>query len=212
MPKKDHRRKYQFNINKLIEDSHEKYYWLGFIAGDGSIRNTENRLRIELKYEDYSHLEKFKRFLESDYPIIERYNNHNSHCAKIDINSAQLRRYLAEYNIVQNKTETFIIPIEKIPQEYIYDFIRGFMDADGCICKRKDRKGVSISFVSHRKECLEQIETILQIDNKISYINNNYFFIKDGKQVKDILDKIYKDSAEDSRLERKYNIYCSLSK
>lgn len=208
----DHRRKYSFNFDKIVVDSPDKYYWLGFISGDGSIRDKENRLRIELKYEDIEHLRNFNKFFESNYPIKERYNNHNSHCAQVEINSAQLRRYLANYNIVQNKTETFSIPLDKIPEQYIYDYIRGFMDADGCICIRKDRNSPSLSFVSHTKETLEQIRDILKIKNKISYINNNYFIIKSGKEVIDILDNIYRNSTESNRLNRKYDIYCSLLK
>ena len=214
MPEKvDSRRKYQFNFDKIEEDSQEKYYWLGFLAGDGSVREKENRLRIELGYEDREHLVKFKKFMESDYPIFERYNNNNSHCVKTDINSAKLRRYLANYNIIQNKTENFIIPLEKIPQDFIFDYMRGFMDADGCISIRNrngDKKVPTLSFCAHKKECLEQIREIIQINNTISSINNNYFLIKEGKEVKLILDKFYKNSTENSRLTRKYNIYCSI--
>lgn len=208
----DNRRKYYFNLEKITKDSHEKYYWLGFIAGDGSIREKENRLRIELKYDDIKHLEKFRDFLESNYPIFERHNNHGSHCAKIDINSADLRKYLAKYNIIQNKTENFVIPIEQIPVEYQYDYIRGFMDADGCICIRKDRNVPSLSFTAHKKECIEQIKQMLGLNNTISFLNNNYNIIKEGTEVIKILNKIYENSTEQTRLDRKYNIYCSLLK
>ena len=42
-------RKYFFNIENIKTESHEKYYWLGFIAGDGSVQEQGRRLRIELK-------------------------------------------------------------------------------------------------------------------------------------------------------------------
>lgn len=208
----DHRRKYYFNLDKIMQDSHEKFYWIGFIAGDGSIRDTENRLRIELKQDDMPHLEKFKNFLESNYPIKTRINNHGNQCAKIEVNSAQLRRYLAQYNIVQNKTETFVVPSELIPAEYVFDFIRGFMDADGCISIRSDNDSPSLSFVAHKKEVLEWIKEKLEWENAISDINNNYFMIKQGYGAIQALNKIYETSIEQSRLDRKYNLYCSLLK
>jgi intein-encoded DNA endonuclease-like protein len=40
---------------------------------------------------------------------------------------------LAEYNIVPNKSKIFTMPLDKIPDKYIWDFVRGLMDGDGCI-------------------------------------------------------------------------------
>lgn len=207
----DKRRKYYFNINKFIEETREKYYWLGFISGDGSIREKENRLRIELSSADKKHLEKFKNFLESNYPINERINNGGHSCVKIDINSSALRKILSNYDIVQNKTETFTLPLDKIPHQFKYDYIRGFMDADGCICIRPN-KTFNLSFASHRKEVLQNLKDFFQVENKISIINNNYFISISGTNAELILNNIYKDSYEEIRLDRKYNKYCSLLK
>ena len=53
-------RKYSLNEKKLMIDSREKYYWLGFLAADGAVIG--NSISIELKSTDKSHLEKFKKF------------------------------------------------------------------------------------------------------------------------------------------------------
>lgn len=50
-------RKYFFNIEKIKIESYEKYYWLGFIAGDGSVQEQGRRLRIELKNDSLDILE-----------------------------------------------------------------------------------------------------------------------------------------------------------
>lgn len=206
-------RKYFYNIEKIKKDSHEKFYWLGFIAGDGSVQEQGRRLRIELKDDSLDILENFKLFMESNANIISRVNNQGCHCSKIDINSKQLGNYLAEYNIVPNKTKIFQIPEDKIPQNYIMDFIRGFMDADGCIHIRKERNNApSLSFVSGSQKCIEQIKNILNINNKISKQGNNYTIHKEGKEVISILNKIYEHSTENTRLKRKYDIYCTIIK
>lgn len=80
-------RKYFYNIEKIKKDSHEKFYWLGFIAGDGSVQEQGRRLRIELKDDSLDILENFKLFMESNANIISRVNNQGCHCSKIDINS-----------------------------------------------------------------------------------------------------------------------------
>lgn len=206
-------RKYFYNIEKIKKDSHEKFYWLGFIAGDGSVQEQGRRLRIELKDDSLDILKNFKLFMESNANIVSRINNQGCRCSKIDINSKQLGNYLAEYNIVPNKTKIFQIPEDKIPQNYIMDFIRGFMDADGCIHIRKARNNTpSLSFVSGSQKCIEQIKNILNINNKISKQGNNYTIHKEGKEVISILNKIYEHSTENTRLKRKYDIYCTIIK
>ena len=103
-------RKYFFNIEKIKKDSHEKFYWLGFLAGDGSVQEQGRRLRIELKDDSLDILNHFRDFMESNANITSRINNNGCHCSRIDINSKELGEYLAEYNIVPNKTKTFKIP------------------------------------------------------------------------------------------------------
>ena len=206
-------RKYFFNIEKIKIESHEKYYWLGFIAGDGSVQEQGRRLRIELKNDSLDILEHFRDFMESNANITSRTNNNNCQCSRIDINSKELGNYLAEYNIVPNKSKIFEIPLNKIDEKYRMDFIRGFMDADGCIHIRKERNNIpSLSFVSGSKKCIEQIKEILNINNSICKRNGNYIIAKEGKEVKSILDKIYEHSTENTRLKRKYDIYCTITK
>ena len=206
-------RKYFFNIENIKKDSHEKFYWLGFLAGDGSVQEQGRRLRIELKNDSLDILNHFRDFMESNANIISRINNNGCHCSRMDINSKELGNYLAEYNIVPNKTKTFEIPEDKIPEEYKMDFIRGFMDADGCIHIRKDRNNApSLSFVSGSKKCIEQIKNILNITNQINIQGNNYILNKEGKEVITILNKIYEHSTEETRLKRKYDIYCTIIK
>lgn len=198
-------RKYSFNIKKLQEDSHDKYYWLGFIAADGAV--VDRSLHIELKDTDENHLIKFRDFLESDYPIKKRINNVGCHCAKISINSLDLVDYLKNYNIVQKKSLIFNIPTDKIPQEYIYDFVRGMMDGDGNI-QIQGNKQLSLTFCSGNEKCVYQIREIFGVNNKVSFGSGTYHIqIKGNNVAKQVLDKLYASSSEYNRLDRKYNIY-----
>lgn len=205
-------RKYTFNINKIIEDSPDKYYWLGFISGDGSVGRKEKRLRIEVKNIDRDLLIKFLDFIESNAIIYDRVNNKGCSCCSITINSSELLRYLEKYNIHPNKTYDFEIPLDNIPEEYLWDYIRGLMDADGCIYTRDGRRNYSctISFVAKNKKCIEQMKDIWNINNKINAYNGAFTIMKEGKEAIAILDKIYKNSSDKNRLDRKYAKYCSI--
>lgn len=204
-------RKYSLNLSNIIADSHAKYYWLGFIAGDGNIAKNEARIRIELKDIDLSHLQKFQNFMESNTPITERINNKGCHAYTVSINSAELKRYLAQYNLVPNKTPIYTMPLDKIPYEFYWDLVRGLMDADGCIHIRTNGSPI-ITFVSANKECVEQMKKIWQTENKICFQNNAYKIAIEGQKAILILDNIYKNSTEEIRLDRKYNLYRSLTK
>lgn len=122
-----------------------------------------------------------------------------------------MKNFLAQYNIVPCKTYSFTIPENNIPEEFIYDFLRGLIDADGCIHIRKNRNNIpSLSFVSQVKECAEQVNRLLNFNTKISLCNEAYQIHKEGKEVLSILNKLYEHSTEKSRLRRKYEIYQAL--
>lgn len=200
------------NIEPFIQDSHAKYYWLGILASDGNVAKTEARIRLEVKADDIDLLEKLAQFVETDMPIRHRVNNTGCHAACLEINSSKLKKYLADYNIVPNKTFDFTMPLDKIPKEYIWDFVRGLMDGDGCISIFSNKKynPYGISFVSANKQCVEQMKDIWEIDNAISFMNNAYIVQKNGMDCLTILNKMYENSTELTRLNRKYNIYRSL--
>ena len=205
-------RKYSLDLTNIKTDSHEKFYWLGFIAGDGNIAKKEARLRIELKEEDKEHLINFNKFMGSNSPLVERINNQGCKCVCLSINSIELKRYLAQYNLVPAKSKIFTIPLDKIPQQYLFDFLRGLFDADGCLTferQRYDRP--ALYMVSGNLECIEQIKKIFQWDTKITTYKNSkneisgYQLHKSEKQeVLRILDLMYQNSTENSRLKRKY--------
>ena len=201
-------RTYTFNIEKFKIDSSDKYYWLGFIAADGAIIN--NTLSIELNSIDKEHLKLFNDFFENTKDIEERINNLNVKCAKVQINSYELVEYLKNYNLVQNKSLTYTIPEDKIPKNYMMDFIRGIIDGDGCI-RINNHQQISLSFCGGNETCVRQVRDLLGIDNKIKIDNKTYSFQVTGNiKAKNILDKIYANSTEKNRLERKYSIYKTL--
>lgn len=203
-------RQYNFNIQKLIKDSSDKFYWLGFLAADGSVVN--NTLIIHLNIIDKKHLELFKVFIEANYNVEEILNSQNRETSKIQINSFELISYLRKYNIIQNKSLIFSIPVKEIPEKYLFDFLRGLIDGDGCI-RINNHQQISLSFCSGSKKCVEQMNEFLGINNKISKYENTYSIqVTGNKKAKAILDKLYSTSTENTRLSRKYQIYRSLTK
>lgn len=197
---------YTFNFEKFKEESREKYYWLGFLGADGAIVN--NTLSIELNSIDKNHLCKFNQWCESTAKITDRVNNMGSKCSKTNLNSVELVDYLKKYGLVQNKGNSF--EMVSIPDLYSIDFIRGYIDGDGTVAMKGNQ--IYLSIVSGNKKIIEQIEEILQTGNKISDYET-YFRIAclGNDKAKKILDRIYRNSTENTRLGRKYETYMALA-
>ena len=197
---------YTFNFDKFKEESREKYYWLGFLGADGTIVN--NTLSIELNSIDKNHLIKFNNWCENTAKITERVNNMGSKCSKTTLNSIELVNYLKKYGLTQNKSKSF--EMVGIPDIYSLDFIRGYIDGDGTVAMKGSQ--IYLSVVSGNRKMIEQIEEILQTGNKISDCGT-YFKIAclGNNKAKEILDRIYENSTEETRLDRKYETYMALA-
>lgn len=197
---------YTFNFDKFKEESREKYYWLGFLGADGAVVN--NTLSIELNSRDKNHLYKFNQWCESTAKVTDRVNNRGSKCSKTNLNSVELVNYLKRYGLIQNKSKSF--EMVGIPDIYSLDFIRGYIDGDGTIAMRGSQ--IYLSVVSGNRKMIEQIEEILQTGNKISDYGT-YFKITclGNNKAKKILDRVYKNSTESTRLDRKYETYMALA-
>lgn len=135
-------RKYFCNFNFFEKiDTADKAYWLGFIAADGSI--SKNTLEIGVHKNDTSVLEKFKKSIESDHKIIITKTN----MARLCITNKNTVLDLIDKGIIYSKTGKLNpnLIFSNIPDIFIRDFCRGFIDGDGSFaCSSK--KGSRITF------------------------------------------------------------------
>ena len=123
-----------------------------FFAADGNVSKNGNRIQSQLSIKDKNHLEKIHREIGGG-EVYEYESNGYKSCGWYCY-SAQIKRDLAEYGIVPNKTGKIIIP-RKLDKKYWRDFIRGYFDGDGSIYK--DGNGFRVSITSANKELLEDI-------------------------------------------------------
>lgn len=148
-------------------DNEEKAYWLGFILGDGSVRNTS--LIISLSDIDKEHLYKFQKFMESNSPIKSVAKN----CSSIYINNKYLVNSLKKYSIIRNKTYKNVLT-PSIDNDLLSHFYRGVLDADGWLCEHKSKRGKSydIGFSSYSYDFLKEIQTWIntKLNNKNGYL------------------------------------------
>lgn len=137
-------------------DSEEKAYWFGFLLADGCVRfqNRSAQVTLELADQDYSHLQKFKKALSFDGPIISRKNRKIS---SVRITRLKIATDLANKGCVQDKTHRGWIDFSSICN-FENAFVRGYCDGNGFIDKKRDR----IIFVMGSKAICEGLCRLLQ--------------------------------------------------
>ena len=228
---------YTFDKNYFDEiDTIDKAYQLGFIWCDGyvSYRNRNGAesydFKLSLSNEDIVHLKLFKFYLKSnhiirEYDIKGGFETSNKEARLLICNKYFGKALYEKYGLVPNRHIVNDL-IDKIPYKFRYHFIRGILDADGCIVKRDiEYKKTNASEYSINFSTYEEL---------LIYINN--VFLQDGLTntkykiairhegedgycrmlritgnhiVSNILTQIY-SSSENLRLERKYSRYIDL--
>jgi len=147
-------RKLEVNDLYFSKQSENMAYLLGMFAADGCVYEKNNAIKLTLATIDKPYLEQVKLELSAqseikDYETSQGYQN-----SELRFSSFQIKKDLAEYNIVPKKTYSFNFP-QKLKKEYYRDFIRGYFDGDGSI----STAGSSIRWqlCSYGKDVLQKV-------------------------------------------------------
>lgn len=205
-------RKRRHNINEHYFQkitSPEQAYWLGFLSADGYVHNGRGELTLELQESDKEHIEKFRKAISSEHPIIPIKTGIDKQFLhyRLSFKCAAMVRDLSMYNIIQNKSLIFY-PVN-IPQPLFQYWILGYMDGDGCIFKC--RKRFKISFTG-TYETLTIIKNYFNSSNTIrrehKCKNNTFNFTLEVDLCEKFLQDVQYDKL-DFVLKRKQMRYCS---
>lgn len=153
-------RKYRAN-DRFFQtiDSEIKAYLLGFFTADGAI-NKDGRISFNLHHQDRYVLELFQEYVcptkeitENDYAPHERSKQVN-----FRFKSLPMVKDLERLGLFHRKTYTEIETLKFIPDELKCHFIRGFLDGDGYIA----RKRYAVVFCTTSKVLLQDIKDFIE--------------------------------------------------
>ena len=144
--------------------------WLmGFIAADGTIRRETNSIKITLSSIDREILEKIKKELKIERDIHDSLTSNGFNISELSWTSKNHKDFLAQYNIVNNKTYLPMYVPKNFNKELTLAFILGYFDGDGSISINQE-KYLRFRICAHREEILKSIALSLKnIYNDISY-------------------------------------------
>lgn len=195
-------------------DSRDKAYWLGIMYSDGCVcERSDGTYSISLEMIDKEHIEKFRDALNAVNHKILTVVHKNFSNAKlsysIHIYDNKMAKDLIKLGCVPRKS-FYLSSIPNIEQEFIYDFIRGFVDGDGCICHNKSSDSYVFKLTGASSLFLKDIMRVLEIDKlSLNKYTKTSYQVTSGKRddIYRILTKLYKYSTETTRLDRKYKKY-----
>ena len=190
----------------------EMAWTFGFWIADGNM--SKNNYIISFASKDYDLLETINSNLKSEYKIGKLGNGFQLQiCNKILYNDL--------LNLGGTPRKSLTIQFPEVPDKILPDFIRGYLDGDGCnyIQKVGKYRYLGSSFVGNidfLTGLKDKIKEQIDLDPTGLYSNKNYnprtkHLDYNGKKAIALGDYIYQDS-ENLRLERKFDIYDDMKK
>ena len=205
-------RKYNVDFDYFKTWSVEMAYLLGFICADGHIASSRNSLLIQLHKKDKYILENFMKFMKFEGKL---YDYSSKTTCTLHISSKEITKDLMNFGLTRHKSQE-LKWIEQTPDQYVSHFVRGYFDGDGHVglaqAHNPNNKKLIIKLVS-TLPFIERLKIEFQkhYDSECGSIVDNktyYELVYTGSNhTKSFLDWIYKDSTEETRLKRKYDIY-----
>lgn len=199
----------QTGINHEFFDtwSRRMAYVTGFITGDGCVHNKRPYLMVELKTTDRCVVEYIRDCIKpsaniydysrSGYLNGQKFKTH-WHSSKLVLFSYPIKESLKKYSIFPNKTGKHKLDFD-IPKEYLWDYIRGFFDADGSIYYRHNT--INSSFCCKSKEFIYSLHDLIGNLGVISCHKGLYSITACLKESLILGEKMYQD--EEFCLQRK---------
>lgn len=134
------------NIDILLNDSYESFYWLGFLMADGTFSKHQISLTISAK--DKDHLLKFMKYISSENTIMKVSGSENTlrvtFCAR-QVLDVLVPRFKIHTCKTYNPCSLEYL-LDK--PDYLFCFVIGFIDGDGCLTNTKTNSCLEI--VSHK--------------------------------------------------------------
>ena len=183
----------QHVYNPFTSSTPTSAYLLGYILGDGNISvRRDNYYTVNIASKDYTHIRQMACIFGGNIKITKNTKGTFT-CWSINIVDQAVCHSLLELGIKPRKsTEPSNIDYDWIGRNFNH-FIRGLIDSDGCICRKKN--SLYIEIAGH-ESYIKQISDMMS-DQWSVYKNDNIFVIAKCGNSKDKLDfysYLYKDA------------------
>jgi intein/homing endonuclease len=209
-----------------VIDTEEKAYWLGFLFADGYVgysKGKYKRVVLKLGEIDRDHVIKFKHFLgdtrDDDKHVIREKSKSRDKTRDLFsysyyVYNDSLFDTLVKIGCTTRKSLTLKFPDKNIfaKEELVYDFIRGYLDGDGCLTMSSSNKNrIRISIVGTEDFLLGIQRFFPQFRTVYRFKSSEVFWIAcESNKADQVAYKLYENAT--IYLNRKYLRYTTLCK
>jgi len=121
------------DLDILLEEKMESYYWIGFIMADGSINHKRNVLTIRISKKDIEHLERFANYIKNGK--VGHIKRKFDLCNVDKLDNDSVPKIIKKFNFLSQKTYNPPKSLNIKDNDAFITFIIGYIDGDGCITK-----------------------------------------------------------------------------
>ncbi len=176
------------NLSRLLEDTPEAFYWVGFLLADGSFCN--GRLSLTLKKSDSEQVHRFGKYIEYSGSYGTSPTSESIKCKDIDV----INQLCKKFEIHQSKTYNPPSTILKFDKTLVYSLLAGFIDGDGRIANQTNRNDFFLSIKNHSSwiSILKEFNTLICQENFCKIDSQGYavLTITNTKYLKELKRKI----------------------
>ena len=131
---------------KLLDKSNESFYWLGYLASDGSFKldGSNNLSRISFNVNDECSVLDFKKFLG----VKNKITNYGKSFSITIMDRYTCQKLIDLYKISTNKTYN-PMKVRDLTEDQFASYLIGFIDGDGCIKLQSKRITPRLSIKCH---------------------------------------------------------------
>ena len=203
-----------FNIANQSEDS---AYILGLIASDGCISASNNQIYIELQREDKELLIRVNKVLENERDVKDYTNSRNYENSKVYFFSKQIKKDLAQFHLIPNKTynKEYSFP-ELLEEKFFFNYLLGLFDGDGSIKASRDwaawqidTSSESVAYEIQRRLKLYGIDININQEKKVNLTLYRCITYKKNNLIK-LYNKLYANVPTQLYLKRKYEKFTKI--